>query len=282
MRVTQGSLLMLHLPIQHKRRNSGFRITKAPIAMLKRRGRLDARSTFSTRRTATTKGNVSARNGLKTETWMNAAEAVQLRFADEVIQATETIAASVGRSCKHTGIAAVSSAAAPNCKVDGGCVSRLFRPATKRGDDIRSFVPRSSNDFNKQHRKGAKMTTATKSKRGAKPDATQQAVDVIQEAAQQQRALLAGYHAVCVAAARGDELSADAFAIVAALEKTRDEFGHDVKRVQAVGQQQAVAGSDRRSGAGAASVGQRPQNTRRRSAGDSRANCRLANHTREA
>ena len=85
--------------------------------------------------------------------------------------------------------------------------------------------------------------TPTKTKRGAKPDATQQAVDVIQEAAQQQRALQAGYHAVCVAAARGNKLSADACAIVAALEKTRDEFGHDVKRVQAVGQQQAVAGS---------------------------------------
>ena len=93
------------------------------------------------------------------------------------------------------------------------------------------------------------MTTSTKTKRGAKPDATQQAVDVIQEAAQQQRALQAGYHAVCVAAARGDELSADAYAIVAALEKTRDEFASDVGRVQAVARQKAVAGTtaDRKS-----------------------------------
>ena len=86
--------------------------------------------------------------------------------------------------------------------------------------------------------------TPTKTKRAAKPDdATTKAIDVIQQAAQQQRALQAGYFAVCRKAASGDKLTQDDHTIVAALEKTPDEFASDVGRVQAVARQKAVAGS---------------------------------------
>ena len=94
-RMAGGALLMVHSPMHMV----GGRISdhESSIEML-RRGETSTVDIFA-RRTGIS--NQRIRQMLEAETWMNATEAVKLRFADEVIQATETIAASVGDLQAH-------------------------------------------------------------------------------------------------------------------------------------------------------------------------------------
>ena len=87
------------------------------------------------------------------------------------------------------------------------------------------------------------MTAATKPKRAKPDDAAAKAVEAVQLAAEHQRTLLAGYHAVCRKLAEGGVRTADDELVINAVAKDSATVERDVLRLREVLRQQRIAGS---------------------------------------